>query len=149
MLHPAICTYLPVGLSFATLYVVLDRVHPPAPAADPATLGHAQLTAADVVFLGGMTLTTVGYGEISPVSAEASLVALFEAVVRVFFLAFLVACLSPGAVRRKSQATRPWQGRAGTRVPRVLLVSGHNASGHMRCYRTVLPVGPFSRRRPR
>lgn len=41
MLHPAICSYLPVGPSFATLYVVLDRVPPPALAVDRATLGHA------------------------------------------------------------------------------------------------------------
>ena len=37
-----------------------------------------------------MTLTTVGYGDIIPISAKARLVAVFEAVVGVFFLAFLV-----------------------------------------------------------
>src|SRR5216684_1982510 len=40
-----------------------------------------------------MTLTTVGYGDITPVSPEARLVALCEAVAGVFFLAFLVARL--------------------------------------------------------
>ena len=40
-----------------------------------------------------MTLTTVGYGDITPVSPEARLVALCEAIAGVFFLAFLVARL--------------------------------------------------------
>ena len=53
----------------------------------------ADLAWADVVFFSFMTLTTVGYGDITPVSPEARLVALFEAVAGVFFLAFLVARL--------------------------------------------------------
>jgi Ion channel len=48
---------------------------------------------ADIVFFRFMTLTTVGFGDITPISAEASFVAVFEAVAGVFFLAFLVARL--------------------------------------------------------
>jgi voltage-gated potassium channel len=44
----------------------------------------------DVVFFSFMTLTAVGYGDITPVSSEARLVALCEAVAGVFFLAFAV-----------------------------------------------------------
>jgi voltage-gated potassium channel Kch len=61
--------------------------------ADLARLGRADLAWADVLFFSFMTLTTVGYGDIIPVSPEARLVALFEAVAGVFFLAFLVARL--------------------------------------------------------
>ena len=92
-LYGAACAYLLVGLSFTALYVVLEHVHPPALVADLARLGHADLAWADVVFFSFMTLTTVGYGDITPVSPGASLVALFEAVAGVFFLAFLVARL--------------------------------------------------------
>lgn len=92
-LYGAACAYLLVGLSFTALYVVLEHVHPPALAANVAHLGRADLAWADVVFFSFMTLTTVGYGDITPVSPEARLVALFEAVAGVFFLAFLVARL--------------------------------------------------------
>lgn len=92
-LYGAACAYLLVGLSFTALYVVLEHVHPPALVADLARLGRADLTWTDVVFFSFMTLTTVGYGDIAPVSPEARLVALCEAVAGVFFLAFLVARL--------------------------------------------------------
>jgi hypothetical protein len=92
-LYGAACAYLLVGLSFTALYVVLEHVHPPALVADLARLGRADLTWTDVVFFSFMTLTTVGYGDITPVSPEARLVALCEAVAGVFFLAFLVARL--------------------------------------------------------
>jgi Ion channel len=92
-LYGAACAYLLVGLSFTALYIVLEHVHPPALVADLARLGRADLAWADVVFFSFMTLTTVGYGDITPVSPEARLVALFEAVAGVFFLAFLVARL--------------------------------------------------------
>ena len=92
-LYGAACSYLLVGLSFTALYVVLEHVHPPALVADLARLGRADLAWADVVFFSFMTLTTVGYGDITPVSPEARLVALCEAVAGVFFLAFLVARL--------------------------------------------------------
>jgi len=92
-LYGAACAYLLIGLAFTALYVVLERVHPPALVADVGRRGRAELAWADVVFFSFMTLTTVGYGDITPVSPEARLIALFEAVTGVFFLAFLVARL--------------------------------------------------------
>jgi Ion channel len=92
-LYGAACAYLLLGLAFTALYVVLEHVHPPALVADLARRGRTDLTWADVVFFSFMTLTTVGYGDITPVSPEARLVALFEAVAGVFFLVFWVARL--------------------------------------------------------
>jgi len=92
-LYGAACAYLLVGLSFTALYVVLEHVHPPALVATVSGHGRADLAWADVLFFSFMTLTTVGYGDITPVSPEARLVALCEAVAGVFFLAFLVARL--------------------------------------------------------
>jgi hypothetical protein len=92
-LYGAACAYLLIGLAFTALYIVLEHVHPPALVADAARRGRTDLAWVDVVFFSFMTLTTVGYGDITPVSPEARLVALFEAVTGVFFLAFLVARL--------------------------------------------------------
>jgi hypothetical protein len=91
-LYGAACTDLLVGVAFTTLYALLEAVHPLALAGRPGRPGAAQLPA-DLVFFHFMTLTTVGYGDITPISAEARLVAVFEAVVGVFFLAFLGARL--------------------------------------------------------
>jgi hypothetical protein len=92
-LYGAACTYLLIGVAFATLYAVLEVVHPPALAGNPARPGAVQLLPADLMFFSFMTLTIVGYGDITPISPEARLVAVFEAVTGVFFLAFLVARL--------------------------------------------------------
>jgi Ion channel len=92
-LYGAACTYLLVGFAFATVYAVLEDVHPPALAGNPTRQGSARLLPADLVFFSFMTLTTVGYGDITPISAEARLVAVLEAVSGVFFLAFLVSRL--------------------------------------------------------
>jgi hypothetical protein len=92
-LYGAACTYLLVGFAFATLYAILEEVNPPALAGNPARQGSARLLPADLVFFSFMTLTTVGYGDITPISAAARLVAVFEAISGVFFLAFLVARL--------------------------------------------------------
>jgi hypothetical protein len=92
-LYGAASTYLLVGFAFATVYALLEEVHPPALGGHSARQGSARLLPADFVFFSFMTLTTVGYGDITPISAEARLVAVLEAVAGVFFLAFLVARL--------------------------------------------------------
>jgi voltage-gated potassium channel len=69
-LYGAACSYLLVGLSFTALYIVLEHVHPPALVADLTRLGRADLAWADVVFFSFMTLTTVGYGDITLGSAH-------------------------------------------------------------------------------
>jgi len=92
-LYGAACAYLLVGLSFTALYVVLEHIHLPALVAAVSGHGRADLAWADVLFFSFMTLTTVGYGDITPVSPEARLVALCEAIAGVFFLAPLVARL--------------------------------------------------------
>lgn len=91
---------------------MLEEVHPPALAGDPAHQGTARLLPADLVFFRFMMLTTVGYGDIILISAEARLVAIFEAVAGVFLLAFLVA-LS----RAEEHYRHPARTRAG--IPQV------------------------------
>jgi hypothetical protein len=70
------------------------------------------LLPADLVFFRFMTLTTVGYGDIIPISAEARLVAVFEAVAGVFLLAFLAARLVRCRTRRRTIGIPPGHGQA-------------------------------------
>jgi hypothetical protein len=74
------------------------------------------LLPADLVFFRFMTLTTLGYGDIISISAEARLVAVFESVAGVFLLAFLVARLV-ALSRAEEDYRHPARTRAG--IPQV------------------------------
>lgn len=84
-LYGAISVYLLVGLAWAAAYALLQAVAP------------GSFTSAsdkpDLIFFSFVTLTTLGYGDITPVTGPARSLALLEAVTGVLYLAVLVARL--------------------------------------------------------
>ena len=92
----AVCGYLFLGLGWAVLYSVIEGFRPGsfevAPrlvtGGDPARPLPQVLT-----YYSFVTLTTVGYGDISPVSPAARTLAWVEAVTGQFYLAVIVAGL--------------------------------------------------------
>jgi len=87
----AVCVYLLMGLVWATLYMLIALLEPSAFAGlrpGPWYQGFPEL-----VYFSFITLTTVGYGDIVPVSSLARFFAFIEAVVGQFYLAILVASL--------------------------------------------------------
>jgi len=54
---------------------------------------HASLTWPDYFYFSYMTLTTIGYGDIIPITAQVKSVVVFEGIIGVFYLAILVARL--------------------------------------------------------
>ena len=87
----AICIYLLMGLIWAMMYLFLAQAIP------GAFNGLEQLVwyenFADVAYYSYVTLTTLGYGDISPVTPIARFLVYMEAVVGVFYMAILVASL--------------------------------------------------------
>jgi len=87
----AICIYLLMGLIWALMYLFLAQAIP------GAFNGVEQLVwydnFADVAYYSYVTLTTLGYGDISPVAPVARFLVYMEAVVGVFYMAILVASL--------------------------------------------------------
>ncbi len=87
----AICIYLLMGLIWAMMYLFLAQAIP------GAFNGIEQLVwyhnFADVAYYSFVTLTTLGYGDISPVAPVARFLVYMEAVVGVFYMAILVASL--------------------------------------------------------
>lgn len=87
----AICIYLLMGLIWALMYLFLAQLIP------NAFNGVEQLVwydnFADVAYYSYVTLTTLGYGDISPVAPIARFLVYMEAVVGVFYMAILVASL--------------------------------------------------------
>jgi voltage-gated potassium channel len=87
----AICIYLLMGLIWALLYLFIAQTIP------DAFNGLEQLiwydNFADVAYFSFVTLTTLGYGDISPIVPIARFLVYMEAIVGVFYMAILVASL--------------------------------------------------------
>ena len=87
----AICIYLLMGLIWALMYMFIAQAIP------GAFNGVEQLVwydnFADVAYYSYVTLTTLGYGDISPVAPIARFLVYMEAVIGVFYMAILVASL--------------------------------------------------------
>ena len=95
----SLCVYLLPGVLWASAYSVLDILHP---GSFTFTLGESG--GAGAMRLGGeqsifplyfsfVTITTTGYGDIIPTSAEARMLAVLESVTGQLYLAVLVARL--------------------------------------------------------
>jgi voltage-gated potassium channel len=87
----AICIYLLMGLIWAMMYLFLAQAIPGAFNGIEQKLWYHNF--ADVAYYSFVTLTTLGYGDISPVAPIAKFLVYMEAVVGVFYMAVLVASL--------------------------------------------------------
>jgi len=88
----AICVYLLIGIAFAYIYAVVELLHPGSfqhisPGMDKA------LSDSDFIYFSFITLTTVGYGDIAVLTAQAKSVVIIESITGIFYLATLVARL--------------------------------------------------------
>jgi hypothetical protein len=85
----AISVYLLLGLAWAAVYVLQEAVHP----------GSFSLSSggtpdwSDLMYYSYVTLTTLGYGDITPASTYARSSAVLEAITGVLYMAILVARL--------------------------------------------------------
>ena len=93
----ALCVYLLIGLVWAFLFMLLESVHP-----GSFRLGEEATTAADAVhprsaymslflYFSFVTLSTVGYGDILPLTPPAHGLAALEGIIGQFYMAVLVA----------------------------------------------------------
>ena len=85
----AIAVYLLFGVAWAHAYHVIDILHPGSFSAPAGELS----TPADWIYFSFVTLTTVGYGDITPVSTLARALAIAEALVGQLYLAIMLARL--------------------------------------------------------
>jgi voltage-gated potassium channel Kch len=87
----AICIYMLLGLIWAFLYLFVAEAVPGAFNGLPQAPWLENFAAA--VYFSFVTITTLGYGDISPVLPLARFLVLMEAIVGVFYMAILVASL--------------------------------------------------------
>lgn len=87
----AICIYLLMGLIWALMYLFIAQAIPGSFNGIEQSVWYDNF--ADVAYYSYVTLTTLGYGDISPVAPIARFLVYMEAVVGVFYMAILVASL--------------------------------------------------------
>jgi hypothetical protein len=94
----ALCIYLLVGFSFASVYGMVALFQPGAFYLDPRTNLHVLPARFDFIYYSFATMTSLGAPGITPVSAQARSVSILEAILGVLYLAVLIARLM-GAYR--------------------------------------------------
>jgi len=87
----AICIYLLMGLVWTLSYLFIAQAMPGAFNGLEQVIWYENF--ADVAYYSFVTLTTLGYGDISPVIPIARFLVYMEAIVGVFYMAILVASL--------------------------------------------------------
>ena len=90
-LYGAVCVYLMLGVIWALMYSTLGALDPSA--FSGSLLAESEDWNLEWLYYSFVTLTTLGYGDILPVSPTARALAYSEAVVGVFYMAMLVAAL--------------------------------------------------------
>ena len=82
--------YLLVGIIFTNVYVILEEVHPGSLYVSEAQNPDGILQPIEMLYFSFVTLTTLGYGDITPVTAQARSVAIIEAIFGVLFMAVVL-----------------------------------------------------------
>ncbi len=90
ILSASICVYLLIGLTWATLYVIINMFYP---GSFVDTDGNAIQDGPDFLFFSYVTLTTVGYGNIEAITDQARSLASIEALCGQLYLTIMVARL--------------------------------------------------------
>jgi len=90
ILFASICVYLMIGLSWAAFYIF---IHIMDPGSFIDTSGELTTTAPRFLFFSYITLTTIGYGTLSPATDQARSLAMMEALLGQLYLTIMVARL--------------------------------------------------------
>ncbi|MCP4963928.1 MAG: two pore domain potassium channel family protein [bacterium] len=86
LIFGALCVYLFIGIDFAIMYTVIFEL-------DAASFAFAHAGVDSLYYFSYMTLTTVGYGDITPVSSAARALTVVEAITGQILLVVIVARL--------------------------------------------------------
>lgn len=87
----SICVYLLAGINWAFLYYFAELLHPGS--FQGLTITHMELRLFELSYYSYVTLSTLGYGDITPVQPIVQTLAIIEALFGQFYIAILVAIL--------------------------------------------------------
>ncbi len=87
-LATALCAYLLIGLAWTLLYVAVEIADPSA-----AAFGEGEKGSGDLFYFSFVTLSTLGYGDLTPTTSTARSLAIVEAIIGQFYVAVVLARL--------------------------------------------------------
>ena len=90
-MYGAICVYLLVGMTFGSLYDLIETLYPGSFQVNVDTGGLMEIRWRTLIFFSFMTLTTIGLGDVTPVTTQAQSLVSIEGVMGVLYVAVLVA----------------------------------------------------------
>jgi len=94
----ALCLYMLLGVAYANAYYLVEVIHPGSFGFETVGIGGINLF--NLIYFSLTTLTTVGYGDMVPLSNYAKSIVMLEEITGVMFLAVLVSRLVAGLTRR-------------------------------------------------
>jgi hypothetical protein len=100
----SLCVYMLIGVLWALLYSLVDTLQPGSFTSVGSTLDYPSGGFSTAIYFSFVTLTTLGYGDVSPLSEPARFLAILEAILGQLFLVVLVARLVGLNI---AQETRP------------------------------------------
>ncbi len=92
-IHAAICVYLLMGVTWALLYSFMEGVRPESFVISQGQLSSATEYVPHFLYYSFVTLTTLGYGDITPITPAAKSFSYMEAVTGQIYIAVLIARL--------------------------------------------------------
>jgi hypothetical protein len=93
IIYGAISVYLLIGGAWSSIYSLLETAHPGSFSVVAAQSVGKAMNWADFLYFSFATLTTLGYGDIVPVTSQARSLAVVEAVIGVMYLAVIISRL--------------------------------------------------------
>ena len=100
----AICAYLFIGLMWAEVYSIIETVSPgsfSSGAVGTAGIASPRMQVSHFTYFSFVTMTTLGYGDVTPVSRPAQTLATLEAIIGQMYVAVLIARLVSQQVSSK------------------------------------------------
>jgi len=88
-----VCVYLLIGTAFATLFDFVETIHPGSFQFNTINAGDAPMRWRNLLYYSFTTLTTTGYGDVTPASTHAQSLSIIEGIIGVLFVAVFVARL--------------------------------------------------------
>ncbi len=90
-IYGVVCVYLLIGVTFGTLYDLIETLEPESFRINVPVEGDSKIGWRHLIFFSFMTLTSIGYGDITPATFQSQSLASIEGVIGVMYVAVLIA----------------------------------------------------------
>lgn len=106
-IYGAVSVYLLIGIIFGASYIFLERVQPGSFYAAPQINPDGYFSQSELFYFSFVSLATLGYGDIAPLSQFARSLAALEAIAGALFIAVLIGTLIGSYVGKKNGKKAP------------------------------------------